>query len=200
MKLMGPSPVHDDEGLEQDWLNFVQDNPLPDVLNFYDYDHIKAQFDGQAGRSDDEQEANEKPKAHKGRVQAVDNETDDAPRAARKVPFDTDDDEESKPAPRAARKPLAKEADDEQDEDETPPPRRGRGQSNKDEDDETNVRRAARPRLAVDDDNDGDDVGDDGSDDDDDAAPPSRTNSADAGGRASSLRDKLAARRRSLQS
>jgi hypothetical protein len=23
-------------------------NPLPDVLNFYDYDYIKSQFDGQS--------------------------------------------------------------------------------------------------------------------------------------------------------
>jgi hypothetical protein len=56
MKVLSETPIAEDEGLEQDWLDFIQDNPLPEVLNFYDYDHIKATFDGQAGRKDEDEE------------------------------------------------------------------------------------------------------------------------------------------------
>ena len=59
MKVLKPSTLHEDEGQEQDWLDFIAEHPLPEVLNFYDYDHIKATFDGQAGRKDDDEEEKE---------------------------------------------------------------------------------------------------------------------------------------------
>lgn len=48
MKLLAESPLSQDADLAADWLEFVAANPLPDVLNFYDYEHISAAFDGQA--------------------------------------------------------------------------------------------------------------------------------------------------------
>lgn len=35
------------------WLDFAVDNPLPEVLEYYSYDHIKQAFGGVVGRTDD---------------------------------------------------------------------------------------------------------------------------------------------------
>ena len=63
MKILKPSPLHEDEELENEWLEFINENPLPDVLNFYDYDFIKSTFDGVIGSFDDK--AEDKPFARK---------------------------------------------------------------------------------------------------------------------------------------
>jgi|ERR1700722_5242051 len=60
MKVLAESLIHEDEGLEKEWLDYIYEHPLPEVLNFYEYDHIKAVFGGQAGRRDDDQD-NELP-------------------------------------------------------------------------------------------------------------------------------------------
>src|SRR5574343_364001 len=37
-----------------EWMDFVVDNPIPDQLQFYDYDHIAKQFGGQGSTRDDD--------------------------------------------------------------------------------------------------------------------------------------------------
>ena len=65
MKILGPSNIHEDEGLENEWLDYIAENSLPDVLNFYPYEHIKATFDGKIGgrgeETDDEPKSGESP-------------------------------------------------------------------------------------------------------------------------------------------
>jgi hypothetical protein len=41
-----PSPLSDDEDTANAWLDFVMDNPVPEQLNYYSYDHIKRAFTG----------------------------------------------------------------------------------------------------------------------------------------------------------
>lgn len=41
-----PSPISDDEDTANAWLDYIMENPVPDQLNFYDYDHIKRAFSG----------------------------------------------------------------------------------------------------------------------------------------------------------
>lgn len=48
MKLLGSTPLHEDDDIKGEWLDYVTDNPLPDTLNFYSYDHISAVFNGSA--------------------------------------------------------------------------------------------------------------------------------------------------------
>jgi len=50
------SYVSEDEAKQNSWLDFVTDNPVPNCLNYYDYEHIKANFDGAeaAAPADDE--------------------------------------------------------------------------------------------------------------------------------------------------
>lgn len=49
MRLMKPSPIHQDEKLQDQWLEYVQQNPIPDCLQFYDYAHINNVFNGGVG-------------------------------------------------------------------------------------------------------------------------------------------------------
>lgn len=48
MKLLAESPIHTDLDLGADWLEFVAANPIPDCLQYYDYEHISSMFNGQA--------------------------------------------------------------------------------------------------------------------------------------------------------
>lgn len=42
------------------WLDFAVDNPLPEILEYYSYDHIKQAFGGVVGRADDKQAREDK--------------------------------------------------------------------------------------------------------------------------------------------
>lgn len=104
MKVLEAGVIVDDEGLENEWLDFVQDNPLPEVLNFYDYEHIKATFDGQAGRKDEDEEA--APVSRKPRAEKAESEDTDRPvrRSSRtQEPVDEVATEEIQPRSRRSR-------------------------------------------------------------------------------------------------
>ena len=177
MKLLEASPIHDDEGQENEWLDFVAENPLPDVLNFYPYDHIKAQFDGQSARPDEDDEKPSKTKP------AKDEDDDEAPpprSRQRAKPTDDDDDEdaEEKPSRRVARKPEPEEDD----EPEEKPARRVRSRVPVDDEEDESVRPTRSPRGKTE------------PEDDDEDEPEEKP------ARSGSLREKLAARRKSRPS
>lgn len=66
-------PLSEDEGLANEWLEQITAQSLPEVLNFYDYNHIAAAFDGQVrndkgpskpkNKSDDDDDEPVKPRA-----------------------------------------------------------------------------------------------------------------------------------------
>ena len=99
MKLMPAGPISQDEKLQDEWLEYIAENPVPDCLQFYDYEHIAGVFDGKvAAPRDKDEEA--KPR-----------------RAARAEP--EEDPEETTPTTRRARPRVA-----EPEQDEAPQPRR----------------------------------------------------------------------------
>lgn len=188
MKVLKDSPLHDDEGLQDDWLAFITEAPLPDVLNFYTAEHINATFNGQAGRKDDDEDekpisrrsrssddddADEKP----ARKRAAKTEEADEPPARRKRAAAEEDEVEEKPA-RRSRAP----ADDDEDD---PKPARRRAAAAEDEDDEPPVRSRARSKAS------------EPEDEDDESPPPKsrrgKTDDEDEGG--GSIRERLARRR-----
>lgn len=79
MKLLSESALHEDEAQAEQWLQFVQDNPVPDCLQFYDYDHISSTFDGQARVEDED----ENPKRATKPPQAVDRDESEEDEPAR---------------------------------------------------------------------------------------------------------------------
>jgi hypothetical protein len=158
MKVLGPSSIHEDEGIEEEWLEFITENPLPSILNFYDYEHIKGSFDGQIGKFDDDEE-DDKPvkKPVKGRQhvgsrrhdpddeEEAPEEIEEKPRSRRRPPVE-DDDDDPKPIPKRRR--VADDNDD--DEDNSPPTKSRRGRNEDDDEPETEGRRGSlREKLAA---------------------------------------------------
>lgn len=146
MKLMGQSPLHDDETVMEEWLDYVNENPLPDCLNFYDYDHIKAVFNG-AGPSEDDDDDDEDVKPRKRASKSDDDDEDEKPR--KRASRDDDDEEE---APKS-RKRMAR--DDDEDEAEEEKPKSRKRDADDDDDDEEEAPKTRR-RASRDDDDDED--------------------------------------------
>ena len=141
MKLMDASPLHEDQDIQTEWLDYIQENPVPDCLQFYTIDQIAAAFDGTV-RTDKDDDDEGKPQRRKPR----DVEDDEKP--ATRKPKDDDGD----PPPRRAAKPRAEVADDDGDPEPTPKPRRPRPDPDADQDDaeaEPAPRQSIRERLAA---------------------------------------------------
>lgn len=80
------TPLHDDQKLEQRWLSYIQDNPLPEVLNYYDAAHIEKVLFGKAATKeevvDDDSVITEEPVRNSrasSRRAAAEEPADDAP-------------------------------------------------------------------------------------------------------------------------
>jgi len=127
MKLMSKSPIHEDEKLQEGWLEFITENPVPDCLEYHDYAHISEVFDGHV---------------------RVDKDEDDDKPARSKRSRDSEDEDEPKPRRRAA---LKAEPDEDEDEPEEKPKRR---RSEPDEDDEPEEKPKRRAKVEVDPDED----------------------------------------------
>lgn len=146
MKLLKPSPLHEEQELQDEWLAFITENPLPECLQYYDYEHIKEAFNGHVRVDEDDDE-----KKERRRNRSRDDDEDEAPRRARSR---SREDEDEKPA---RRRPSSRDEDDEEvpfDADEKPARSRARGRSADadDEDDETEkapARNGKRTRTAL---------------------------------------------------
>jgi hypothetical protein len=201
MKVLGVSSINEDEGIEEEWLEYITENPLPSVLNFYEYDHIKASFDGRIGSfdSDDEdekpnrkrkpsKEEDERPTRRNSREVSDSDEEVEKPTTSRRNKVRDEDEADEKPARRRA---VKNEAPDDEDGEVEEKPRKPKRVVD-DEDDE--VKPSHRSRTKVE-------------EEDDDEDPPStrrtgksRGDDDEDEGRGGSLRERLAARRRSRTS
>lgn len=130
------SPLHEDQAQMDEWLEQISEKPIPDILNFYEPDHLRGVLVGAAesGAADDDDDAPKTRKAAKAKAKskdkakpADDDDDDDDDVIARvknkakakAAPVDDDeDDDEDEPTPKAKGKARAKPADDEDDEDE----------------------------------------------------------------------------------
>lgn len=164
MKVLEPGVIVDDEGLENEWLDFIQENPLPEVLNFYDYEHIKATFDGQAGRKDDDDDDRPLQKTVRSPRETEPTESEPSPRRRARASEPVEDDEvqprargrntrepeaEPEPAPvrRRARPAPEPETDDGED-DPAPQPSSRRGKTEEPASGTLRERIASRRRVA----------------------------------------------------
>lgn len=118
MKIMKPSLLHDDEKLEDEWLSFIEDNPLPSTLEFFDYDHINSVFGGQARVNrdgDDKDDRNDRGTQRRGGRDERDDRDEREPRregrSSRTERDAPDTPDEREPAPRR----RSRDAEDERD-------------------------------------------------------------------------------------
>jgi hypothetical protein len=106
MKLMAASPLHENEKLQNQWLDYITENPVPDCLQFYDYEHISEVFNGKAPAKPAEED-DPPPRRTTARVKVEE-----------ELPFDVDPETEP---PRRSRPRVQEE--DESESDKSPPPR-----------------------------------------------------------------------------
>lgn len=141
-----PTPLHEDEKIQDKWLEYISENPLPDILQFYDAAHIESVLFGKGGRGDDDGDAGggDDKRARPSRGRSTDDrerdyvgDEDDEPeasagsrRASRSRRDDDDGDRE--PDRRTRTRGKADDDDepslDEDDETEADAPRGGRGE------------------------------------------------------------------------
>ena len=124
MRLLETSPLSDDQKKQDKWLEYITENPIPDCLQFYSYDHISKVFGGgaPAAKEEDDEPA---PRDRKRPEPEEDPDPEPTPRARRQPepepePEPEDADPEPEPAPRRAR-PRVAESDEE------PTPKSGGG-------------------------------------------------------------------------
>lgn len=106
-----PSPLHDNEDKQDDWLDYIADNPIPDTLNFYEYDYIRDVLGGGVAPKEKE----EPQRIRSRRSVREDTEEDVQPRRSRQQV-----DEDEPPPPRE------REPEVEPEEEEEPRPQRNR--------------------------------------------------------------------------
>ena len=153
-----------------DWLDMIQENSIPAILNFFDYNYIKGVFGGSAGSRDveldeDEDDEDETPpprSSRRSRRAPVEEEDEDD---------EDEEEEEETPPPRSRRRrrPPVEEEDDDDDEDD---------EDEEEEETHSKLPRSRRRRAPVEDDEDDMDELDDPDsvedDEDEEPAPKSR--------------------------
>lgn len=131
MRLLKPSYLSENEDKQAEWLEYIQDHPIPDCLQYYTYDQIAEAFGGNV-RTADKDDDGEKPRRGRGNRDDDDGgerrpshrsrerDEDETPRRRPTSRTAPDDDEETLPW-----KGRGNGKDEEGDEEESPPPRRG---------------------------------------------------------------------------
>ncbi len=122
------SPVHDKQKVQKKWEDFTFQHPLPSVLHYYTYDHMKASYDAAPDkvREDDDDKKNDRDDGDrkKGR------DRDDEDRGRRSGRQRGDDDDDRRPSSRARdEEPPARSRDREE------PARRGPRRDQEEDDD-----------------------------------------------------------------
>ena len=108
------SPLCDDPEVQDEWLEFVQNTPVPKTLCTFDYDYVKNELEGGGPLDSDDDEEEKRGKSTKRRKKVEDDEEEDDP------PFDADDDddeEEEEEKPRRRRRVKKEEPEEEEEDD-----------------------------------------------------------------------------------
>jgi len=108
------SPLADDPDKAQEWLDFIVENPLPEVLQCFDYDHIASVAQGKKSAKDEEDEEEEDEIRPTKRQSARSATKSTASVTSRSKDEDEEDEEEED----EEEEDKAEEDEDEEDEDE----------------------------------------------------------------------------------
>ena len=116
-----PSPLNDNAKIQERWLSFAQAHSLPDLLNFYEEDHIRKVLFGKATSKPKDEEEDEAPPPSRSRKAAPEPEDDEAEapvpasRRAKAAPEPEEDDVPFEPDPpkSSRRRAILDEGDEE---------------------------------------------------------------------------------------
>jgi hypothetical protein len=116
-----PSPLHDDPKKAERWLKYIEDHPVPEMLNFFDAEHIEGVLFGRtSGKGKEEEGEEEEEEDNDRRVRAK-----PSARRAKAAAEEEEEEEENDPVPeeaprsRRAAKPRDEEEEEEETEEET---------------------------------------------------------------------------------
>jgi hypothetical protein len=125
------SPVHEKERVQDEILDYIAENPIPNVLNYYDNEHLKKVLSGSVAEKDAEADEDEDPPFEGGRRTGGKSET--RTENSRRSPKEDhpEDGEEDADAPvgrtvRSSRRQEVQKDEEVNEEDDTPPPSRTR--------------------------------------------------------------------------
>lgn len=126
IKIMQPSPIHEDEKLQAEWLEYVNNHPVPDCLNYYDYKYIAGVFNGEGpseeSEAEDEAEVEAPPPRRATRVQQPEPQAD--PEVDEEAPWEEPDNDAEQAASGIRARLAARKTQAEPEGDNTPQPRR----------------------------------------------------------------------------
>jgi hypothetical protein len=134
------SPLSDSPKEQKKWEEFTFKNPLPSVIQYYTFEHIKAAYDAEPKRDEKRRAKDEEdePPRRSGRQRGDDDDEDRRPARKR------DDDDDRRPAARTARK-------DEEEEDDIPEKLKGKEprKARREDDEEEGGKNERRSRKDV---------------------------------------------------
>ena len=88
------TPLSDDEAEAERWLEIITQNPLPETLVYFDYEHIKKTFEGKSKKKNKDEDDEKPAKGPKTRREDPDDDDDDDDEPKpKKRPLDDEDDE-----------------------------------------------------------------------------------------------------------
>ena len=168
-----PSPLADRERDQDKWLDFIQDSPLPDLLDFKTYDYLSQVYAGKRSAKESADDADDKPtrssrdrdrdddKPSRSRSSRDADEEEDRRGSSRSRDRGEPDEKEDRRSARSSRetdddnraaKPSRDRDDDDRgsrrgrDRDEEPPAREERSRSRRDEPEDDPPARSTRPQ------------------------------------------------------
>lgn len=169
------SPLCEDEDQQDEWLDYVQDKPITELVVTYSYDHIAEVFGGVSAVDEDEEDEGEddsrRSSRTRGRSRRRRDEEDDDEEDDDEEEEDDEDEEEEEERPRRKKKSrkrrsVSRHDDEEEDDDEEEEDEDDEEEEDEDEDRPRRGRRSSKPssrgkasrrRQLKDDDEDDDD-------------------------------------------
>jgi len=168
------SALSENEKKQTRWLDLIAEQPLPEILNYYDADYITKVLEGKSSKRDDDEDEDDDDKPARKRVKSENrrnkgkaDDDEDADEAE-----ETEDEDEDEADEKAIRRNKRSVARDEDEDDEAEEESSDDDSSDEDEDEEDVKPARRRASKVVDDDDEEEEADEDGDDDDDDDDEP----------------------------
>lgn len=143
------SPIADKQKVQDEILDYIKENPIPEVLNYYDYDYLQGVLSGSVAEKDkdvdEDDEKEEKPRSARKRGEDEEAPFDGGSRRGPRRdndPGDVEEEEEQPRARRSARRAVEEEEEEEEEVHDDPKPKQRRRAEPEEEDDEPPARRS----------------------------------------------------------
>lgn len=146
-----PTPLHDKEPIQNKWLDYIQENPLPTVLNIPEAEYIEKVLSGRVARkSEDEEEESPRRSSRRSRSEPEEEEEETTTRRTtrRRPSEEAAEEEEELDAKTSRRTGRSRSEPEEEEETERPSGRRTGSRSSPEPEEEVEEKPAGRRRAS----------------------------------------------------